>query len=547
MPGLFSGLFQNDSLATREEAWNDFGNSFYAVPTAGEPVSGSTALTLSTWMACLRNQSEDIGKLPAYVVRYINDTDKERVDSHPVGRLFSYAPNAYQTPMVFRSTMTHFRLGWGNAYAEIERGPNMEPIALHPIHPMHVMPEYNKETGRIRYKVNRFDLDDGNTIRNSRAEYIDSDNMFHLRGLGDHPLYGYSIIRMAAESLSLSIAAERYGAAFFKNKGAISAVLKHPGDMGDESRQRFIESFNEAYRGARNAGGWILLEDGMTYEPMSLAPEDAQFIQTRILQIEEICRWLRMPLSKVQHLAKANYNTLEMQNLEYTIDSLQPLAIGWEQEAKRKLFLQSEEQYRLYHNFNGLLRGDIRAQTEHLRIMMDRGVYDINEARQFLGQNSIGDNGGKRFVASNMMELSTAGTPQQQRQPQRNGRPAPTPPQEPAPPPQRPRRSTLSQEQALAIVSPVINRSQRKYERAAERAEKKHEGDAEAFADALNQLAETIRQEMADNVKEFWTALGGKEDDAILVIQGGKPGYISFDDIRDKLASILATGENNHE
>lgn len=528
MPGLFAGLQNN--LLTNEAAWLTSGG-WMGTPSAGEPVNSTSALTLSTWYACLRNQSEDVAKLPAHVVRYINDTDKQRDDAHNVGRIFGTNPNTYQTPITFRAQMTHFMLGWGNAYAEIERDSFQNPLALHPIHPSHVMPQWNNGTMRVEYKVNRFDLD-GNIVRNSRVEYVDSDNMFHLRGLGDHALYGYSVIRVAAETISMSLAAERFGASYFKNKGAISGTVTHQGVMDDDARANFTDSFNEAYRGARNAGGWILLEDGMEYKPLNISPDDAQFLQTRILQIEEICRIMRMPPSKIQHLAKANYNSLEMQNLEYTIDTLQPLTIKWEQEAKRKLFRADESVYSLYHNFQGLLRGDIKAQTEHLRAMMNNGVYSPNEARQFLGQNSIGPEGDKRFVAVNMMELKPDMVSPSEAKAARQ----PTP---------REPRGSMTYGQAHAVISPVVVRSQRKADKAIERLEKKHEGDPEALIVAVNDLMETIKTEMTDNVKEFWNAIGGKDDDLILVIQGGETSYIDYEEITGKLARLIAGDERN--
>jgi HK97 family phage portal protein len=528
MPGLFAGLQNN--LLTNEAAWVT-GNSWFGTPSAGEPVTSGTALTLSTWYACIRNQSEDIAKLPVHVFRYVDDKNKQREDSHPVARLFSVSPNTYQTPITFRAQMTHFMLGWGNAYAEIERDSFQNPIGLHPLHPAHVLPEWDNVARRVRYKVNKFDLD-GSIVINSRIEYVDSDNMFHLRGLGDHALYGYSVIRVAAETISMSLAAERFGASYFKNKGAISGTVTHNGVMDDKSRDNFTASFNEAYRGARNAGGWILLEDGMKYEALNINPDDAQFLQTRILQIEEICRIMRMPPSKIQHLAKANYNSLEMQNLDYVIDTLQGTTIKWQQEAKRKLFRSDEADMVIDHNFGMFLKGDSKAQTEHLRAMMNNGVYSPNEARQFLGQNSIGPEGDKRFVAVNMMELKPDMVSPSEAKAARQ--PAPREP-----------RGSMTYTQAHAVISPVIVRSQRKADKAIERLEKKHDGDPEALIVAVNDLMETIKTEMTDNVKEFWNAIGGNDDDLILVIQGGQTSYVDYEEITGKLARLIAGDERN--
>jgi HK97 family phage portal protein len=491
MLGLLGGLFQASELS--DPKWTASAETFLNL-AAGEAVNDTNVLTLSAWYAALRNKAEDIGKLPIHVVEQTPDGETKRIYDHPVAYLFDTAPNSYQTPIVFRSQVEHWADGWGNGYAQIERDANMNPIALHPIHPGRVQVEWDDDTQRIVYKVlnRRGNLAGGYTA-------VDQDNMLHIRGLGSDPFVGYSVIRFAAESLSLSLAAERFGAAYFKNSGALSGIVKHPGNMGVEARNNFVSSFDGAYRGARKAGGWILLEDGMSYEQLSIPPEDAQFIQTRQLQIEEIARWLRMPPSKLMHLAKSSYNTLEMQNLEYVIDCLQPCAIRWEQECKRKLFRRDESNVFMTHNFNGLLRGDIKTQTEHIRTMANIGVYSTNESRKFLGMNSVGDAGDKRFIAGNMIELKEdmlfpADVKAQSRAP-REPNPADTVSTETQPE----KVQILSETQAWSIVWPIIERAQRKAEKAIPRIQKNHSDDADLIDSKIQEFITDLISEMVVN------------------------------------------------
>ena len=544
MLGLLTGLFQSgSSLLNNDSAWTD--STFVANNlAAGEPVSDTNALTLSTWFAILRNQSEDIGKIPCHVIEYQSNGNKERNDSHPVNYLFSVQPNSYQDPITFQAQMTHWLVGWGNAYAEIERDASQRPVALHPLHPGRVMPEWDDVNQRIRYKLLLTYQFRGGKLENRQEVYIDQDNMFHLRGLGSDPLMGYSVIRMAAESLSASIAVERFGAAFFKNSGAVTGVVKHPGNMGDEARDYFVSSFNDAYKGARRAGGWILLEDGMTYEQMSIAPDDAQFIQTRILSIEEICRWLRMPPSKVQHLAKANYNSLEMQNLEYTIDSLQPIVAKWVQQAQRKLFRSDESNYSLYFNFNGLLQGNIQAQTEHIVKMIQNGVYSPNEGRSFLGQNTGGAELDQRFIAVNMQPLRPGMEPPAsatRRQETMAARQSEQPKQIEA----KTEKTGITYEQAKAVIGPIVDWTARKHSKATERIGKKHAGDTTAHDAAITELVTEEREEMKRNIMQFWTAFSGDTDAAMLAIESGEVTVIDFDQIVHKLSMILSKETEN--
>lgn len=534
MAGLFAQLFQSAQSENNEALWS--GSEFISRHlAAGEPVGDTSALTLSTWFAILRNQSEDVAKLPCHVINYTSETTKERVNDHPVARLMTYAPNAYQDPINFKSQMTHFLLGWGNAYAEIERDSRMRPIALHPLHPGRVKPEWDETGTRLQYRVLLDYQFTNGRLKVKSERVIDQDNMFHLRGLGSDPLQGYSVIRMAAESLSAALAVERFGAAYFKNSGALSGIVKYPGALDDEDRAFFVDSFNQAYGGARRTGGWILLEDGMTYEQLSINPEDAQFLQTRILAIEDICRWLRMPPSKVQHLAKANYNSLEMQNLEYVIDSLMSITTKWQEQGKRKLFDYSEAGYYLDFNFHGWLKGDIKAQTEHIVKMVQNGIYTPNQGLSFLGLNTIGPEGDQRFIAVNMQPLKpNMQSPQESRQ--QRAEMELSKPAEPEP-------VVLNYDRAKSFIEPIINWTRRKNEKAVERLNKKHEGDEAARDAALMELTTDNREEMKRNVLEFWKQFSEDEAPAIMTIENGEPRSIDFDLIVDKLASLLAKGQ----
>ena len=539
MPAILTALRRASStdIFNRESAWSG-GSGSYVMRglAAGEDVSPDNALTLSAWFAALRNLSEDIGKLPAYAVEYVGENDKQRREEHPVTRLFHVAPNTYQTPMTFRAQLQHWRLGWGNGYAEIERDPfTLAPVALHPRHPATIIPRWNETDGRVEYRYLASYEFRGGRMVSSQERIIDQDNMFHIRGLGGSALEAYSVIRLAAESLAHSIAVERFGAASFKNRGAVSAILKHPGEMGKEARSGFKDSFDAAYAGARNAGGWILLEEGMTYEQMNIAPDDMQFLQTRQMQIDEVCRWIRIPPSKIQHLMRANYNTLEMQNQEYVTDCLQGLIKDWEEQCQWKLFRSDESSHRLYHNLNSLLRGDTRAQTEHIRTMSNIGVYSINESRSFLGQNGIGPEGDKRFVAQNMMELR----PNMPDPTMQKSRPA-------APPAQRaveaPTMPAMTLEKAEAIFKPAIDRASIKADKAVPRLQNKHKDCEEDLICAVHGLYSELRRDILNNTMPIWITLDGDRDALVSAIDMESSEVIDYDAMLESMVLAFLKG-----
>ena len=531
MPGLFSSVLSSTSdIFNRAEAWMVYGGTsqnYIQNTNAGVPVSEERALTLSVWYAAVRNLSEDIAKLPLDVYRYIPAGGKERDSAHSVSALYGRAPNSYMTPIVYRQQMIHWLVGWGNAYAEIKRDARMNPIALEPIHPGRVKVKWNDSMTRVIYEVRNFD-----TASNRYAEVveIDQDNMYHLRGLGSDPLIGYSVIRMAAESLALSLATEQFGASSFKNRGAIGAVLKHPGVMEPKAYDNFKKSFDASYRGAKNAGGWILLEDGMTYESMSLPPDDMQFIQTRTFQTEELLRWLRMPPSKVGHLNKANYNTLEMQNQEYVTDTLVGIAIKWEQEDKRKLFRADEMDNFTRHNFKGLLRGDQKAQTEHLTKLWGIGGYSVNDCLSYLDENPIGPEGDLRFVPSNYQELKVGMiAPWEAKQQQAAQKPA-TPPVAP--------KAALTEAQAYAVVWPSFDRVQKRAEKHIPVLQKRHGDDLAAFTLALADFNAEMRELVLSGLLDIWQSFDGDPDYLQATLAGNQP--IVFEETARALASVLA-------
>ena len=542
MPAILTALRRASStdIFSRDSAWTGGGGSYVMRGlAAGEDVSPDNALTLSAWFAALRNLSEDIGKLPAYAVEYVGENDKQRRETHAVTRLFHVAPNTYMTPMTFRAQLQHWRLGWGNGYAEIERDPfTLAPVALHPRHPATIIPRWNDTDGRVEYRyLASYEFRNGRMVH-SQERIIDQDNMFHIRGLGGSALEGYSVIRLAAESLAHSIAVERFGAASFKNRGAVSAILKHPGEMGETARTVFKNSFDEAYSGARNAGGWILLEEGMTYEQMNIAPDDMQFLQTRQMQIDEVCRWIRIPPSKIQHLMRANYNTLEMQNQEYVTDCLQGLIKDWEEQCQWKLFRSDESSFRLYHNLNSLLRGDTRTQTEHIRTMSNIGVYSINDALGFLGQNGIGPKGDKRFIAQNMMELRD-NMPDATMQ---KSRPA-------APPAQRavkaPVTSSMTLEKSKAIFKPAIDRAQRKADKAIPRLQSKHKDCEADLICATHEFYSELRSEIMDNTMPLWLALDGDVEILAGIIDPSSSEEVLYESLANELAEAFRKDTNH--
>lgn len=373
-----------------------------ALTLSGLPTSGTitpaSALTLSTYFACLRNISEDVAKLPLCVYRYVPD-GKERAREHPLYPLLHDAPNPDMTSIAFRETLTHFALGWGMGYAWILRDVDDTPIALYPLHPSRARLRTDQE--RPRYLV--YAGDDTMPMRPENWRWIEMRDMLCIHGLGPDGKTGYSIAQLAARSLGITLAADTFGESFFENGAALGGVLEHPGTLTQEAAAVLRDSFQAVYGGPVNAGKVAVLEEGMKYAKIGIPPEDAQFLETRQFQVRDIARWFRMPLHKLQDLEFAHYNNVEQQSIEYVIDTLQPWLTRWEQELKRKLFVDDLD-YFAEHNVKGLLRGDHMARAQFYKTLFELGVYTTNMILEDENENTAGEEGNIRFIAANNLQ-----------------------------------------------------------------------------------------------------------------------------------------------
>ena len=366
--------------------------------TAGIAVSPTAALSLSAYFACLRNISEDVGKLPLLTYRQ-QDRGKELAKNHPLFAILYLQANDYMSAMTFRETLTHHAMGWGNGYAEIVRDGDGTPTELYPIHPSRVRITNTEEFG-VMYNVYIASTFSGGMIPHESAIAIPAANMLHIRGLGAEGLYGYSIAELAAESLGLSLSAEMFGTSFFANGLSSSGVLEYAGELSEEAQKKLRISFTETYSGPANTGKPLILEDGMTWKAMGIPPEQAQFLATRVFQVQEIARWFRMPPHKIQDLSEATYSNIEYQNIEYVTDTLAPWLVRWEQEIKRKLF-GLDSPYYAKHVVQSLLRGDHQARAKFYETMFKIAALNANEIRELEDMNPIGDDGDEYFVQAN--------------------------------------------------------------------------------------------------------------------------------------------------
>ena len=349
--------------------------------TSGVPVSPQTSMAISTYYACIRAIAEDCGKLQLQTLERLA-RGKRQACEHPLWSILHDRFNQDMTAMSARETITHHALGWGNGYGLISRDRSMRRskegsvTGIYPIHPSRVRPYRNLDTGLIEYHIfhQRYALGNPNLPLIAPAE-----DMLHVKGLGPDGIIGYSVCALAAESLGISLATQEYGASFFGNSARPSGILSHPGQLRDEARQHLKQSWQESHGGPGRSQGTAVLEEGVTWTPISLPPEQAQWLGTRQFQIFEVCRWFRMPPSKIQDFTHAHFNNVEQQNIDYAVDTLTPWLVRWEQELVKKLFWGTD--YYAKHDMRALLRGAVKDRANYYRMMFSIAALSPNDIR----------------------------------------------------------------------------------------------------------------------------------------------------------------------
>ena len=404
--GIFSGLFRTRDAPQNRTAGSSYG-FFLGQSSSGKRVNERSAMQMTAVYSCVRILSEAIASLPVHVYKYNNSGGKEKALDHPLYFLLNDEPNPEMTSFAFRETlMTHLLL-WGNAYAQIIRNGKGDVIGLYPLMPDRMTVDRD-EKGHLYYQY-QMSQDDAQTMK-GQTVILQPKDVLHIPGLGFDGLVGYSPIAMAKNAIGLAIAAEEYGSKFYANGAAPSGVLEHPGTLKDPAKVR--DSWNSAFGGSSNSHKVAVLEEGLKYTPISISPNEAQFLETRKFQINEIARIFRVPPHMVGDLEKSSFSNIEQQSLEFVKYTLDPWVSRWEQNMMRSLFSVDEKAtYFIKFNVDGLLRGDYQSRMNGYAIGRQNGWMSANDIRELENLDRIPTElGGDLYLVNgNLCKLQDAG------------------------------------------------------------------------------------------------------------------------------------------
>ena len=371
---------------------------YFGSSAAGKSVTASTAIQMSTVYACVRVIAETIASLPLHV--YQNQGEGSvKAPEHPLYRILHDEPNAEMTSFILREVMLTHLLIYGNAYCQILRNGRGHILGLYPLLPDRM--EVDRDSaGALTYTY---------SANSGQAVKLRPEDVLHIPGLGFDGIIGYSSIALEKNAIGLGLAAEEYGSKFFSNGARPSGILTHSNTVKDPKKLR--DSWNAAYGGSNNSGRVAVLEENMSYTPISMPNSEAQFLETRKFQVSEICRIYRVPPHMVGDLEHATFSNIEHQSISFAVHTIRPWVVRLEQAMNRALFSDKEKGvYYVRFNMDGLMRGDYKSRMEGYAIGRQNGWLSTNDIRDLENMNPVPDEDGGNalLVNGNMVSVRRA-------------------------------------------------------------------------------------------------------------------------------------------
>ena len=403
-PNLFSrvkdffirNLSLSDPKAWNPSLWNLAGSQ----SLSGEVVNEESALTYSAVWNAVSLISGTIGSLPLHLMQR-KDTARRIAEDRKMYAVLHDQWNPLMTAMAGRECMMAHILTWGNGYAEKVTDVFGEVRQLWPITPNRVRPMMMD--GELVYRI---------TLPNTMPDVIlPREKVLHIPGLGFDGFMGYSVISMARKSIGLGMAMETFGSLFFGQGTHPGVIVSHPGKLGPESYKNMKGALTEAYSGLGQSHRLMLLEEGLKMEKVGIPNNDAQFLESRNFQIPEIARWFNLPPHKLKDLTRSSFSNIESEQISFVRDSIMPWLVRLEQNYQMQLLTPSDRdlsgrgRYYWKHSVEGLLRADSTGRAAFYGPMLDRGVFSINEVREYEDKDPI-PGGDEHFVDLNKIPLS---------------------------------------------------------------------------------------------------------------------------------------------
>ncbi|MEN4211699.1 phage portal protein [Serratia marcescens] len=347
-----------------------FWQEWLGTSSSGKVVTADKAMQLSAVWACIRLLSESVSTLPMKVYRREADGSRKLAQDHPAYQVLCRRPNLEMTPSRFMLMVVASICLRGNAFIE-KKMIGRKLVALNPLLPQNMVVK-RLDTGQLQYTY----------TENGKKRVIPVDRMMHIRGFGLDGVCGMMPLSSGRDVFGAAMAVDESAAKIFENGLQTSGYISSKVALNKEQRER-LRQYLAAFAGSKNAGKMMVLEGDLSYQNVTMNPEDAQMLESRAFSIEEICRWFRVPPFMVGHVTKQSSwaSSVEGMNLIFLTNTLRPLLVNIEQEISRCL-LDSDEDYFAEFSVEGLLRADSVGRAAYYTTALQNGWMSRNDVRR---------------------------------------------------------------------------------------------------------------------------------------------------------------------
>lgn len=377
---------ENPSTSLSDPA-NWLFNAFGAAPsTANIIVTERNATQITAFWSAVNTIADTLAELPIRLIKNNSDGSQQVVIGHPSLIRLRMSPNPMMSAVVFKSTLQGHVLTWGNGFAWIKRNAMLEPIELWPLLPVHTRPVIIN--GELKYRTQMDTRFTEAGFTDNRQLLLDAADVIHVPALSRNGIIGMSIIGEQREMLGSALATQKFGARFFANGANPGGLISFPGKISDPDK---IRTQIEQKTGGENTHRLLVLDGDAKFQQFSVPPDDAQFLQTREFDVDEIGRMFRLPLHFLNKMGQATFNNLEMMGTHFVQFTMMPWIVRWEQEVTRKMLTPDEIASGLVFKFNvsALIRGDIKTRSEVHAKGIQNGWITRNEARALEDMNPL--------------------------------------------------------------------------------------------------------------------------------------------------------------
>ena len=394
--GIFDRITRIFSGKTDKRASYIAPNMFFRNAQSGAMVNKTTAMGFTPVFCAVKLLSESISQIPLEICERLPDGDILKRPDHALNRMLTSNPNDYQTKISFFSKVIVDLCLDGNSYVYIERNGSGIPQDLYCMKAENVEVKFMEE--QLFY-----------TDKESNRTYS-SEEVLHFKTMSTDGYRGVSPLTQCKQAIGWGIAVETYGNTFFSNGAKLSGVLSTDRQMSELAIERLKKSFQEQYASLNDSNKTLILEEGLKFQQVSISNEQAQFLSSRDMAIQEVARVYNLPPHMLKDLSKSSFNNIEQQSTEFVRYSVMPYLTMMEQEMNLKLF-RGNERGRVFTNFdaNGLLRGSANDRAGFYEKMVKIGAMTINEVRERENMNKA-ETGDELYMPANMTPVAEAET-----------------------------------------------------------------------------------------------------------------------------------------